>query len=56
MGAVPLWVIEPQPLFLVPPCGGELARCEQAAPQGVVSLQQEVGVLQTLSQAQELLS
>ena len=45
MGAVPLRIIEPQPLFLVHPGGGQLAASEQAGPQGVVGLEQEVRVL-----------
>ena len=56
MGAVPLRVIEPQPLFLVRPGGGELAASEQGGPQGVVGLEQEVRVLEALGQAEELLS
>ena len=55
MGAVPLQVIEPQPLFLVHPGGGHLAATEQAGPQGMVGLQQEVWVLDALGQAEELL-
>ena len=45
MGAVPLRLIEPQPLFQVRPGGGQLAAKEQAGPQGVVGLEQEVRVL-----------
>ena len=56
MGAVPLRLIEPQPLFLVRPGGGQLAAREQAGPQGVVGLKQEVRVVKALSQAEELLS
>ena len=55
MGAVPLRIIEPQPLFLVHPGGGQLAATEQAGPQGMVGLQQEVRVSQALGQAEELL-
>ena len=56
MGAVPLRIIEPQPLFLVRPGGGQLAASEQGGPQGVVGLEQEVRVLEALGQAEELLS
>ena len=45
MDAVPLRLIEPQPLFLVRPGGDQLAATEQAGPQGVVGLEQEVRVL-----------
>ena len=55
MGVVPLRVIEPEPLFLVGPGGGELAAREQAGPQGVVRFEQEVRVVEALGQAQELL-
>ena len=55
IGMVPLRVVEPQPLFLVRPGGGQLAATEQAGPQGMVGLQQEVRVVQTLGQAEELL-
>jgi hypothetical protein len=56
MGAVPLRLIEPQPLFQVWPGGGQLAASEQGGPQGVVGLKQKVRVVEALSQAQELLS
>ena len=51
MGAVPLRLIEPQPLFLVRPGGGQLAAREQAGPQGMVGLEQEVRVVEALGQA-----
>ena len=49
MGAVPLRLIEPQPLFQVGPGGGGLAAKERGGPQGVVGLEQEVRVLEALS-------
>ena len=45
MGAVPLRIIEAHPLFQVRPGGGQLAAREQAGPQGVVRLEQEVWVV-----------
>ena len=41
-------------LVLVHPGGGQLAVSEQAGPQGVVGLEQEVRVLEALGQAEEL--
>ena len=55
MGAVPLRLIEPPPLFLVHPRGSELTAKEQGGPQGVVGLEQKVRVLEALGQAEELL-
>src|SRR4029453_10360443 len=40
MGAMPLWFIEPQPLFLVWPGGGGLAAKERGGPQGMMGLPQ----------------
>jgi hypothetical protein len=56
MGAVPLRIIVPQPLFQVWPGGGQLAAMEQDGPQGVVGLEQQVRVVQALGEAEELLS
>ena len=53
MGAVPLRIIEPQPLFQVRPGGGQLAAMNKTGPQGVVSLEQQVRVVQALGQAEE---
>ena len=48
MGAVPLRIIEPHPLVQVGSGSGELAAKEQAGPQGVMGLEQEIGVLEAL--------
>jgi hypothetical protein len=56
MDVVPLRVIEAQPLFLVHPGGKELTSREQARPEGVMGLEQEVRVVEALGQAQELLA
>src|SRR5262249_55609750 len=50
-----LRIIEPQSVFLVWPGGGQLTTQEQGGPQGMVSFEQEVRVVQALRQAEELL-
>jgi hypothetical protein len=56
MQTVPLRLIQPHPLFQMGPGGGQLTGKEQDGPQGVVGLEQEVGGLDALGQAEELLS
>jgi hypothetical protein len=56
MQAVPLRVIEPQPLLQMWLGRDQLASIEQNSPKGVVSLEQEVRVLDALGQAEELLA
>ncbi len=56
MGTVPLRLIEPHPLFQVGLGSRKLATKEQGGPQGMVCLEQEVRVLETLGQAEKLIS
>src|SRR5262250_680179 len=56
MAPVPLRIIEPQPLGLVGAGGDQLPAKEQGGPQGVMGLEQEVRVLEPLSEAKKLLA